>query len=70
MMSIEGPPFGDDFNCSKPATKQRKCPNFTCRQNAVQKGQMDSGKLVAKLCQDRVSKSFIIPASQKVSQIF
>jgi hypothetical protein len=65
MMNIKGPPFGDGFNCGRPATGQRKYPNFNLRQNAIQKGQMDAGKLVAKFCQYRVSKSFIIPASQR-----
>ena len=48
----------------KLATGHRKCPNFIYRQNTDQKGQIQTEKLTAKLCQDRVSKSFIIPASQ------
>jgi hypothetical protein len=39
-------------------------------QNDVQEGQTDTWKLTAKLCQDKVRKSFIISASQKVYQIY
>ncbi|XP_063122157.1 secretory carrier-associated membrane protein 5 isoform X2 [Rattus norvegicus] len=49
MMNMEGPPIGDGFICGKLATGQRKYPNFICRQNIVQKGQTDAGKLTAKL---------------------
>jgi len=64
MMNMEGPPIGDGFICGKLATGQRKYPNFICRQNIVQKGQTDAGKLTAKLY--KVSKSFIVPALQNV----
>lgn len=57
------------FSCGKLATGLRKCPNFICRQSAVQKGQTDAGKSTIRLCQDRVSQSFIIPAPYKVCQI-
>ena len=57
------------FSCDKLATGQRKCPKSICRQNTVQKGQMNTRKAIAKLCQDWESESFIIPASQKVCQI-
>ena len=36
----------------------------------IKKKQIEAGKFLAKLCQDRISKSFIIPALEKVCQIF
>lgn len=46
MMSIEAPPFGEDFSYGKLAIGQRKCPNFIYRQNIVQHGQnSDVGKV-------------------------
>jgi hypothetical protein len=43
---------------------------FQLQVNTFQKGQMDTGKLTIKLFQDRVSKYFIITASQNVFKIF
>jgi hypothetical protein len=59
-------PIWSCFNCSKLANGQRKRTKFIFTENAVQKGRTDAGKSIAKLRQDRVSKSFIIPDLQKV----
>lgn len=64
MISIKWPATGDGVICGKLATTQRKHPASIYRQKSVK---TDAGK---KLSHDRVNKFFIIPASQKVHQIF
>lgn len=59
MMSFRNP-IGSYFNHGTRATGERKCPNIIRRQSAVQKGQADTGKSTAKLCQDRVSESVLL----------
>jgi hypothetical protein len=46
----------------------KKMPMLQLQTNL--KGQMDTGKLIVKLSQGRVSKPFIILASHKVCQMF
>lgn len=74
IMSSKETPFRAVFICGKLASGQRKCPNLIGRQNAIQKRKENKMKtnawnLIAKLCQYRVSKSLVIPASHKVCQI-
>jgi len=64
------PPHGVASTVARLATGQRKLPELLCRLSIVQKGQMNARKSIAKLCQDRVSESFIVSALQKVCQIF
>lgn len=56
------------FNCAKIVTEKKNIVNSSPEKMQFKK--RDSGKSTAKLCQNRVSKCFIIPASKTVCQIF
>jgi hypothetical protein len=56
------------FNCAKIVTEKKNIVNSSPEKMQFKK--RDAGKSTAKLCQERVSKCFIIPASKTVCQIF
>jgi hypothetical protein len=68
MMSIEGAVFGDGFICGKLLNGQRNALTSSANRMLSRKDKQHRG-VNCQVCQDRVSKHFIVPASQNVCQI-